>query len=194
MNKREAGFTILELLVVLVLVGIIGAMFYNFFNVNLGSYLKLQKDAGEAGSIAAQSQRVGSVIRGTTGIVTANANELVIYAYFYPSDTYVSQVRYYLSSDKKQLYTDVTNMTSNPPIGTPITNSKKTYTVARDFYIPAGQSLFGYLDASQDDLVQPIADLNAIKAIRINLAIRDSSGAPQDTGLQMTLRNRKTNL
>ena len=181
-------------MVVLVLVGIVGSMFYNFFNVNLGSYLRLQQDAGEAGSIAAQSQRVASVVRGTTGIVSATANELVIYAYFYPSDTYVSKVRYYLSGDKKLLYTDVTSMTSNPPIGTPITASKKTYTVARAFYLPAGGNLFSYIDASQTPLSYPIADLNAVKAVQVNLAIKDATGAAQDLGVQVALRNRKTNL
>lgn len=194
MSKQQAGFSLIELLVVIALVGLIGSMFYNFFSVNLGSYLRLQADASEAAGIAAQSQRVASVVRGTTGIIDASANELTVYAYFYPSDTYVSKVRYYMSSDKKQLFSDVTPMTSNPPIGTPIPAQLKTYTIAREFYLPASGNLFNFLDASQDVLAFPITDLNAVKTIRINLATQDSSGAAQDTALQVALRNRKTNL
>ena len=191
---NQSGFTLIELLIVLVLTLIISVAFYTFFKTNLFTYLDLQKDASGFTDLAWQSQRVANVVRGLTDIQSAGDNDLVIYSYFFPSDTYVSKVHYYLSPTGTTLYADVTPMTANPPIGTPITADLKTYTVISSFEQTTGQNLFNYLDASGTTLGLPISDLHTVKGIRVNLGTASTGQANQAMTLSVSLRNRKTNL
>jgi hypothetical protein len=193
-TRREQGFSLVELVIVMTLTMLLSTMFYTFFKTNLGTYLDLQKDASGFTNIATQSARIGNVLRGSTDITTANGNELVAYAYFYPTDTYVSQIRYYLNATSTQLYADVTPMTSNPPIGTLITANTKTYTIIDSFKQTTGLTLFNYLGATGNVLTLPITDLQTIKAIRVNLGVATSGTVNQAMTLDVSLRNRKTNL
>jgi hypothetical protein len=173
---------------------IVTSSFYIFFKSSLFSYLNLQSQATNFTDVAIQSQRISSVVRGLTGIISAGNNDLQIYAYFYPQDAFVSQVHYYLNGTSTQLLADVTAMTANPPTGTLITNSKKTYTIITNFKQGASTNLFQYLDASNTLLAVPVADLTAIKAIKINLAASAPANTNQMLTIQVSLRNRKTNL
>ena len=184
----------MELLVVMMLALIIAASFYIFFKTTLFTYLTLQGNATNFTTLAAQSERVAGVVRGLTDITSASANDLQIYAYFYPTDTYVSQVHYYMSADGTALMADVTPMTANPPIGTPITASIKTYTIIDNFQQSANTNLFNYLDATGNTLTLPIADLKTIKQVQINLAVSAAPDTNQVISVQVSLRNRKTNL
>src|SRR5690348_13452406 len=149
MSRRNAqGFTLIELVIVMTLSIVIAVAFYTFFKTNFFTYLNLQKDASSLTDLAAQSQRIANVVRGLTDITSASADDLVIYAYFYPSDAYVSLVHYYLSADGTVLYADVTHMTSNPPTGTVIPGSLRTYTVMPNFRQTAGLHLFEYINAN----------------------------------------------
>ena len=181
-------------MVTVVILGLVASIFFTFFNTALIGYFRLQSQASGMGSVAQQSQRVVGVLRGTTKITTASNNDLQLYAYFYPSDTYVSQVHYYLGAGNTIVYADVTPMTSNPPVGTPITAQKKTYKVANSFYLPAGGTLFAYLDASGTSLAAPVTDTNAIKMIQVNMASKTDKNIVQRMTVQVNLRNRKTNL
>jgi prepilin-type N-terminal cleavage/methylation domain-containing protein len=193
----QNGFTIVELAIVMVLVGLVSITAYSFFNTSLNQYIALQQNGTSFAELSAQSQRIANVVRGTTGIISAGDNDFEAYAYFAPDDTYVSQIHYYLNASSTSLMADVTPMTANPPIGTPLPAQKRTYTIIENFYTFGGVSLFTYLDASYGTIATPIADLNSIKAIKINLAV--PSNAPtknsnQQISLQISLRNRKTNL
>lgn len=180
--------------VVLTLTFIMALTFYTFFKSNLSGYLNLQSDASNFTDVAAQSQRISSVVRGLTDITSASANDLQVYAYFYPQDAYVSQIHYYLNASKTQLLADVTAMTANPPTGTPIASSLKTYTIINNFKQSAGTDLFQYYDAANALLTSPITDTTAVKAIKVNLAVSASTGNNQILTMQVSLRNRKTNL
>jgi prepilin-type N-terminal cleavage/methylation domain-containing protein len=193
-TEREHGFSLVELVVVMTLTLIMSTMFYTFFKTNLVTYLNLQKDASGFTDVATQSARIANVLRGATDIVSASSNDVVAYAYFYPTDTYVSQVHYYLNSSSTVLYADVTPMTANPPIGALIPANKKTYTIIDNFKQTTGQTLFNYLGASGDVLALPVNDLQTIKAIRVNLGAATSGTANQAMTLDVSLRNRKTNL
>ncbi|MET0779517.1 MAG: prepilin-type N-terminal cleavage/methylation domain-containing protein, partial [Candidatus Saccharimonadales bacterium] len=94
LRRGAHGFTLVELLVVMVLVIIISGGVYVFFKSNLFTYLNLQKDASGFTDLAAQSQRIANVVRGTTDIVSAADDDVVLYGYFYPTDTYVSLIHY----------------------------------------------------------------------------------------------------
>lgn len=194
-HDRTAGFTLVELLVVIVMTGFMVVGLFTFFKTSLFGYLDMQKTASNFTGLAQQSHRIGNVVRGTTGIIDAQDNSLEMYSYFYPTDTYVSKIKYYLNVDSTQLMADVTPMTANPPIGTEITASKETYTIIGSFKQMSGVNLFQYLNASNTILTQPITDLYSIKTVHVNLgAATSSTSGNQVMTLEVNLRNRKTNL
>ena len=195
-NYLQHGFTLIELMIVFVVVGVISTAAFTFFNTSINQYLSLQKDSLLFGDLATQSHRISNVLRGATDITLANNNEVTVYAYFAPNDTYVSLLRYYKSGDGKTLYADLTPMTANPPVGTPITANKRTITILSNFATVAGVNLFTYLDASGATIPTPIDDLHIIKGIRTTLAVPSGSKAGGNTTVssQISLRNRKTNL
>jgi prepilin-type N-terminal cleavage/methylation domain-containing protein len=193
---HQAGFTLIELLVGITLMAVIGTTFLVFFKSALFNYLDLQSDATHTTQLNTQAMRVATVVRGLTSITSVAANDMSLYSYFYPSDAYVSQVHYYLQAtgNTTQLLADVTPMTANPPIGTPIAASEKTYTIIDNFYQPNGGSLFTYIGISGSALSLPITDVQTIKGVQVNLAAKDSTGTNQALMVQASLRNRKTNL
>lgn len=191
--NAKAGFTIVELTIVITLTVLVGAIFFQFASVSIGQYLRLQTDASANTTLAHQSQRVATVIRGATQIVSGSSNELVIYSYFYPSDTYVSLTRYYLSNSNTTLSVDVTPMTANPPVGSPITSKLKTFQVMDNYALP-GSGMFSYLDASGTTLSLPLVDIHAVKSVRVTLAMKNTSKSIQTQTMQINLRNMKTNL
>lgn len=192
LKSSQSGFTLVELMVTMALAVIVGLTFFTFFNNSSRQYLDIQKDSTNMTTLSVQATRIANVVRGLTGIISANNNDLVIYAYFYPSDAYVSQLHYYVSGG--QLKADLTPMTANPPTGTPITASTKTYIIIPSFYQPSGTNLFTYYDAGNTILTPPISDTNIVKSVQINLASTLSSGGNQQQNLLISLRNRKTNL
>jgi prepilin-type N-terminal cleavage/methylation domain-containing protein len=191
-KHSQSGFTIIELLVAMTLAVLIGITFFTFFKTSMVQYLNLQQDGSTATTLAAQEARLTTVLRSVTGILSASNNDLVVYAYFYPSDTYVSQLHYYISNG--QLLVDLSRMTSNPPIGTVIAGSSKTYTIIPNLYQGGSAPLFVYIDSSNTNLSSPVTDLNAIKQIQVNLAGTLAAGGNQAMSVQVDLRNRKTNL
>lgn len=193
LGRNDRGFTLIELMIVMILSVLISLSFYTFFKTNLFTYLDLQNDASSLTDLAQESQRIATVVRGLTDITTADANDLTIYSYFYPTDTYVSQVKYYVSNN--QLLADVTPMTANPPVGSLLPDQKKTYTIIGNFSEPSGTNLFTYLDSSGSSLAAPVSDLHTIKGITVSLASPNSVGnGHQSMTLTVSLRNRKTNL
>jgi prepilin-type N-terminal cleavage/methylation domain-containing protein len=193
----QAGFTLVEMLVAMGLAGIVATMAFTFFNTSLSQYVALQAEGSSFTDVAAQSQRLASVLRGVTDITAASATDLDCYAYFAPSDQYVSDIHYYKSADGKKLLADVTRMTSNPPEGTPISGSLQTFTVISNYYQVPGVDLFTYLDASGNTLTLPLSDLRTIKGIQVALSAQGNQqvqNSSQTITLQVSLRNRKVNL
>lgn len=192
---NQRGATLIELLVVIMLTLVVAAAFYTFFKTNLSTYLNLQKDASGFTDLAVQSQRIGNVVRGLTDIITPADNDMVFYGYFFPTDTYVSLVHYYRDASGTILYADVTPMTANPPVGTPISADKKTYTIMDHLRLSPGTPLFQYQDSAGATMTLPIADQHTIKGVQVNLAVAaEAPGGNQAMNLQVSLRNRKTNL
>jgi len=190
----QKGFTIVELLVVMVVAGLLSAFTFSFVITAINQYFSLQQNATDFNNLASHYQRLANVLRGLTGINSAASTDLSVYAYFYPNDSYVSLVHYYISGGK--LLADVTPLTANPPNGTLITASKKTYTIINQFVSTPGVNTFIYLDSTNSVIASPVTNLDTIKAIQVNLAV--PSVAPTSTSqsltLQVSLRNRKTNL
>jgi prepilin-type N-terminal cleavage/methylation domain-containing protein len=197
LKKFALGFTIIELLITIVIIGVASTAMYTLFGTSINQFLGLQKDGLLFGDLALQSQRIAAVLRGTTDITDASNDGLTFYGYFSPSDNYVSLVQYYKTNNGTVLKADVTPMTANPPNGTLITASKKTYTILDPFFSDADTNTFVYVDSSGNALTPPISDLLSIKAIQVNLAVPSDSPTVhgnQTISLQISLRNRKTNL
>ncbi len=192
-----SGFTLVEMTIVIVLVGIIVVPAYTFFNTSFNQYLSLQTEGSSFTDLATQSQRLANVLRGATDVVTATANEVDCYAYFAPSDNFVSRIRYYKTAGNTKLLADVTRMTANPPSGSPIPESTETFTIIDNFRQQAGLDTFSYLNAAGGTLALPISDLRTIKGIQVTLAANGgnlNNNSVQTISLQVSLRNRKTNL
>lgn len=198
MSKHNCsdGFTLVEMLVVMSLIGLLSLIFLVVFKSTLLNYLDLQKQSSSFGQLSRQADRIANVLRGTTSIDAASDNDLTVYAYFYPSDTYVSQVRYRVvsSGSSRQLYVDLTPMTANPPLGTLETAKKKSLVVISNFYQPVGGKMFTYLNANGTVLATPVTDLSVVKTVQINLAAQLDNGGTQNMNLQVLLRNKKNNL
>lgn len=181
-------------MIVIVVVAILFATFGVFFDSNLISFLDQQQNSIELTGLQEKSALMGDVIRGTTGIVEANNNNLELYSYFNLTDQYVSLVDYYLNSSKTELLASVTPMSANPPIGQPITSETKTYVVISKYdYLP-GSSLFTYYGLGQNQLFPPINNNNLIISVGINLVspIAGSNNKTQSLDLVVSLRNRNT--
>jgi prepilin-type N-terminal cleavage/methylation domain-containing protein len=194
-NLGNAGFSLLELNITIIVMGILTVVTYAVFNTSIAEYFNLQKQNMNFTEIAMQTQRISSVLRSSTDIVSAADDDVTVYAYFSPADAYVSKVRYYKSVDKTQLLADITRMTANPPIGTEVASTKKTYVILDNYSQINGVKLFAYLDATGNALTTPIDDLQTVKGIRVSLRSPTSQqGVSQSMDLQVSLRNRKTNL
>ena len=193
----KAGFTIVELLITMIIASLVSLTAYTVFNTLINQYFGLQQDGSEFTNLAVQSQRIANVLRGLTDITAESNTSLTAYAYFSPDDAYVSLVHYYLNANGTVLYADVTPMTANPPIGTPINSQMTTHTIIDNYHSLAGVNLFQYLDDSGTVLSLPISDEHSIKSIQINLVVPADHPTPngnQELSLQISLRNRKTNL
>ena len=185
----------MELLIVIFLIGALSGMLYASFNGIINGFLGLHKESINFNQLAGKSQRIGSVIRSATDIVSATKDDLVLYAYFFPADTYVSKVHYYKNTANNKLFVDVTRMTANPPSGTPIDSTLTTYTLLDPYYEAQSTKLFTYLDASGTILTPPISDLHTIKGVTISLSVPTrQTSVGQTLSLTVSLRNRKTNL
>lgn len=194
---NQAGFTLVEMAVVIVVIGIIIVPLYTFFNTSFRQYISLQAEGSSFTDLAVQSQRIANVLRGVTGINSVSADDIDCYAYFAPSDNYVSRIHYYKNASNTVLYADVTRMTSNPPVGTPIPGSTKTFTIIPNFYQAPGVKTFTYLDDTGAALALPISDLRTIKGVQVTLAVpggKLSNNSNQTISVQVSLRNRKFNL
>ena len=88
----QKGFTIFELLVVFVVLGIIAGSTVIFLGNAYRQFFALQEDSSIHAELSIQSQRIAKVVRGTTDVVAAANNDLSVYAYFSPNDTYVSLI------------------------------------------------------------------------------------------------------
>lgn len=182
-----------ELLIVLFITSIISITFGTFLWNYMTVYSDYQSDANNFAEAASQTERISTVLRGIVDIDAANANELSAYAYFSPADTYTSLVHYYVTGKKIQV--DVTRMTANPPNGTLVSGSTKTYTLVENYYQGTGASLFEYYDATGATLSTPVANDNNITQIAVNLSEPASHTTKgQQFTITVGLRNRKVNL
>lgn len=195
-THAAAGYTIIEMLVVISVVAIVSTVMLNVFTSAFFPYLELQKEGSAMSQLSYQSNRVTNVLRSTTGIESANDNDLTIYAYLYPSDAYASKIKYYMKDEagKKVLAADVVPMTANPPTGVPDESKKKTITILHSLAVPPNGRLFTYLNAGNGIVSAPVSDTSIVKSIKLSLGMNIDGTTVQNMDVLVVIRNRKNNL
>lgn len=199
LDNTQKGFTITELIMVTVTAGILVTAIVGFFNGNINQYFKLQADGLAYSEITQNSQRLARVVRGIKNIELAEANKIVGYSYFAPSEQFTSKVTYQLVNANTQMQATVVPMTADYPLGTLKTGETRQVTVIDNFYKKTGVNTFEYLDASGNTMPFPIdsSNINSIKSVRIKLNVKgygSASNSVISNELVVNLRNRKTNL
>ena len=193
----QSGYTLVELLISMVVIGIISTTAFAFMSTSLNQYISLQQEGSALTSLAGQTERIAGVLRGITDISEVSSDDITCYAYFYPKDNFVSLIHYYKINGNTKLVADVTPMSANPPNGVLLNAQEKTFTIIDTFYQVGGINTFVYLDSAGNPLTLPISDLTTIKGIQVNLAVPGSTlkkNTNQTASVQVSLRNRKTNL
>lgn len=192
-RNPAAGFTLIELIIVIGIASILLVGIGNFIVSALATYQYLQVQGNSAVDQTALVDRMGNVIRGATGIITAQGNTLTLYAYFSPADAVVDQVSYTVNGSTLQVSVippsgTAPNYTYNPA-------SAKITTLSTNF-TDSPNPVFTYYDASGTQLASGFTT-SQINQIGIYLSTNPNPAKlPKPLVLQtrVTLRNMKTNL
>ncbi len=192
-RAREAGYSLVELLVVITLTGMLAIPLVIFSYKGLTSYEFLQAQSNTSLELSSLSARIAKVLRGTTGIVTASGNTLTVYGYFSPQDTVIKKIRYFISGTNL-------NIGVTPPTGTApnyvYNASDEVVTTTRVDLSMGTKSMFTYYDDSGNVLPNGFA-VGQVKAIGIYVAANPRTkqlSVPLEVTTRVTLRNFKTNL
>jgi len=191
--KRQAGFTLIEVLIAMVMVVILAVLLGKVTIDGFTRYQYLQYQANGSADLSDILNRLSKVIRGTTSIDTAGTNNLTLYGYFVPQDVTVDKIRYFVSGTA--LKVGVTKPTGTAPNYTyPAGN--EVVTVITNNLTTSPNPIFTYFDDSGNQLPNGFAN-SQIKQIGIYLSYNPSPHYLHiniSTGTRVTLRNMKTNL
>jgi len=193
MNVGEGGYTLLELLIVGVLTALIAIPLMTFTFKGLQSYVFLQTQSDTSTELSTVTEGMAKVIRGTTDVVTAQANTLTVLAYFNPDDTVVKQVRYFVSG------TDL-DVGVTPPSGTApnytYPSANEVVTTLYHNLVMGSTPMFTYYDNTNTQLPNGFST-SSVNQVGIDVAANPTPnqvGVPIELSTRVTLRNFKTNL
>jgi type II secretory pathway pseudopilin PulG len=192
-SLSEAGYSLVELLIVITLTVLIATPLVVFSYKGLTSYEFLQAQSNTSTELSTLSARIGKVVRGTTGILSAGANSLIIYGYFSPQDTTVKKIRYFIVGNNLEI--GVTPPTGTAPNYT-YNAADEVVTITRVDLAMGANSLFTYYDDAGNVLPNGFAT-SQIKAIGLYVAANPRTkqlSVPIAITTRVTLRNFKTNL
>lgn len=153
----------------------------------------MQAQSNTSTELSALSARIGKVVRGTTNIIEAQDNTLIIYGYFSPQDTVVKKIRYYISGSNLNI--GVTPPSGTAPNYTYIAGDE-VITTSRVDLVMAGVPMFKYYDDAGNLLPNGFA-VSQVKAVGIYVAANPrvkQLSVPVAVTTRVTLRNFKTNL
>jgi hypothetical protein len=180
----------------LVVISITGLIFIplTLFSINgMRSFSFLEAQSNTSVELNILFGRIAKVVRGTTGVVTASSNTLVIYGYFSPQDSVVKKIRYFVSGNNL-------NIGVTPPSGTApnytYNSANEVITTTRIDLVMGGQPMFTYYDDAGNLLPSGFTP-GQVKSIGIFLSANpNTKTVPQPISLstRVTLRNFKTNL
>jgi len=189
----SGGYSLVELLVVMTLTSMIAVPLVIFSYKGLTSYAFLQAQSDTSTELSTLSQRIAKVVRGTTGIITAQDNTLTIYGYFSPQDTTIKKIRYFISGTNLNI--GVTPPTGTAPNYTYVAADEQVTTTRVDLAM-GGTPMFTYYDDTGTQLPNGFA-ISQIKEIGFYVAANPRTkqlSVPIALTTRVTLRNFKTNL
>lgn len=192
-GTTEDGFTLLELTIAALLTGMLAVPLMTFTFKGLSSFQFMQTESNTSVELSTVSEQMAKVIRGTTSVITAQANTLTVYAYFDPADTVVKQVRYFVSGNN--LDVGVT-----PPSGTApnytFPSQNEVVTTLYSNLVMGSTPMFTYYDNANNQL-SPGFTTSEVNQVGIYVAANPSPNqvtVPIALTTRVTLRNFKTNL
>lgn len=191
--SKPYGYTLLELIFVIGITGILTLVVMTFAINSARGYRYLEAQSSASVEVSSNLNRVSKVVRGTTDIVTAEPNSLVIFGYFSPNDAVVKKIRYF--KDGNRLAVGVI-----PPSGTApnYTYSQANETVSyliNDLNM-GSTPLFSYYDEAGNQLTGAFA-VTQVKQVGIKIDVNakpDVLTKPVGSQTKVTLRNKKVNL
>ena len=189
----QRGFTLLEFLVVLSITGMIAGPLALFFINGVKSYNLIDMQTNTSTEVVTLSGKITSVIRNATSVSAAADNSLTIIAYAKPTDTVVSQYRYFLSGNR--LNVGVTPASGAAPNYTYPAANEVIKTLRSDLAM-AGTPLFTYYDETDTQLTGTI-DATSVTQVGLYLAVNPNTiqfKKPIIITNQVSIRNLKTNL
>jgi prepilin-type N-terminal cleavage/methylation domain-containing protein len=192
-NFNQRGYSLVELLVVISLTAMIAVPLIIFSSKGLTSYEFLQAQSDTSTDLSSLSQRIGKVVRGATGIITAQSNTLTMYGYFSPADTEVKKIRYFISG--RNLNIGVTRPDSATQPYT-YNNYPEVITTTRVDLSMGSNPMFTYYDDA-GNLLSGGFTTGQVKAVGLYVAANprlNQLPVPISLTTRVTLRNFKTNL
>ena len=100
---KSDGFTLVELVVSMSLIGTMLVIFSIFFTSNYQGYLNLQLGTMRLTEVSNGLQRTARVLRGINIITDAQPKTISGFAYFTPRDQTLSKVRYFYDESQRKL-------------------------------------------------------------------------------------------
>lgn len=191
--RNQHGYTIIELLVVIMIIGLISVPLTNFVLGGMRSYNFLEAQSNTSVELNILAGRVTKVVRGATTVDTAQANTLIVYGYFSPQDTVIKKIRYFI--DGTNLNIGVTPPSGTAPNYTYNPASEKITTTRVDLTMGTNP-LFTYYDDVGNKLTGSF-QTSQIKQIGLYIAANPSAKqvpVPISLSTKVTLRNLKVNL
>ena len=191
--RSMAGYSLLELLVVMVIIGAIALPLSTYLIKGLGTYNFVQIQSDTSLELETLADRVTRVLRGATSIDTASPNTLIVYGYFSPQDTTIKKIRYFISGTNL-------NIGVTPPSGTApnytFPSANEVVSTSRVDLSMGSNPLFTYYDDAENLLTGSFTP-GQVKEIGIFVSANPNTKqvrVPISISTKVTLRNLKTNL
>ena len=192
-SDMQAGFSMVELLISAVVLGIMSGAIYLFFGPTVSSFFKIQETSIDINDKTTAMYRIAQVLRTGTTISEATSTSLTIYAYFSPQDSVLSKVRYYYSHTDKTLKVDRIRAVGTAPNYTYPTANTETKLLLNK--VALSGEVFSYADANGGTGPFMLDTYKDIKSIAINFDSPTTHRAEKNQmKIDVELRNRKTNL
>lgn len=191
--RNEHGYSLLELIVVIVITGAIAVPLSTFAIKGLSSYTYLEAQSNTSIELNTLSNRIAKVIRGANIVDTAQPNTLTVYGYFSPQDTTIKKIRYFIQGTNL-------NIGVTPPSGTApnyiYDPASEVITTTRIDLAMGGKPLFTYYDDAGNQLSGAFLT-GQVKNVGIFVSANPKAKqvpVPISLSTRVTLRNLKTNL
>jgi len=186
--RGQRGFTVLELLVVTVIIGLISLPLTTLAIKGLTSYNFLDMQSNTSAELAILSGKITSVVRSATSVDTAQGGTLIVYAYKTKTDTVVSKYRYFISGNTLSL--GITPASGSAPNYTYSSGSEVVKVLRTDMAM-GSSSIFSYYDTSGAQLSDTFG-ANEVRQIGVLLTANPNPklmATPVTITTQVTIRN-----